>query len=164
MIIRKMKKEDNPKVKKIIQDSLQSLGLAIPGTAYFDPQLNDLHHYYNHLQHASYWVVEMEAEVVGGVGIAPFNEHQDVCELQKLYLSPRAQGLGLGKKLMETALSFASAHYAKCYLETTHELTAACRLYEKYGFTLLNEPLPGSEHSAMDAWYLKDLHHGISST
>jgi putative acetyltransferase len=157
MVIREIKKEDNTKVKKIIQDSLRALGLAIPGTAYFDPQLNDLHQYYANFNHANYWVVEMEGEVVGGIGIAPFNEHDTVCELQKLYLSPKVQGLGLAKKLMETALSFASKHYTKCYLETQHELKAACQLYEKFGFSLLHEPLSGSEHSAMDAWYLKDL-------
>lgn len=155
MVIREMTKEDNAKVKGIIQDSLKSLGLAIPGTAYFDPQLNDLHQYYNNLKHANYWVVEMEGEVVGGIGIAPFNEHDKVCELQKLYLSPTVQGLGLSNKLMETALSFASKHYQKCYLETIHELKTACKLYEKFGFTLLHEPLSGSEHSAMDAWYIK---------
>jgi putative acetyltransferase len=157
MIIREIKKEDNAKVKKIIQDSLKSLGLAIPGTAYFDPQLNDLHQYYTNLKHANYWVVEMEGEVVGGIGIAPFNEQDKVCELQKLYLSPKTQGLGFAKKLMETALSFASKHYTKCYLETQHELKTACILYEKFGFTLLHEPLSGSDHSAMNAWYIKDL-------
>ncbi|MEB2282691.1 GNAT family N-acetyltransferase [Lysinibacillus xylanilyticus] len=157
MIIREIKKEDNAKVKEIIQDSLKSLGLAVPGSAYFDPQLNDLYQYYNNLKHANYWVVELDGEVVGGIGIAPFSEQDKVCELQKLYLSPKAQGLGLSKKLMETALSFASKHYEKCYLETMHELKTACILYEKFGFTLLQEPLPGSEHSAMDAWYLKDL-------
>ncbi|RAS83643.1 GNAT family N-acetyltransferase [Priestia endophytica] len=157
MIIREVKKEDNAKVKEIIQNSLKSLGLAIPGTAYFDPQLNDLHQYYTNLKHANYWVVEMEGEVVGGIGIAPFNEHDNVCELQKLYLTPKTQGLGLAKKLMETALSFASKHYAKRYLETQHELKAACKLYEKFGFTLLPEPLLGSEHSAMNAWYIKPL-------
>jgi putative acetyltransferase len=157
MIIREIKKEDNAKVKEMIQNSLKSLGLAIPGTAYYDPQLNDLHHYYTNLNHANYWVVEVEGEVVGGIGIAPFNEHDKVCELQKLYLTTETQGQGLGKKLMETALSFASKHYKKCYLETTHELKTACILYEKFGFTLLNGPLPGSDHSAMNAWYLKDL-------
>ncbi|MEE3897239.1 GNAT family N-acetyltransferase [Priestia megaterium] len=157
MIIREIKKEDNAKVKEIIQNSLKSLGLAIPGTAYFDPQLNDLHQYYTNLKHANYWVVEIEGEVVGGIGIGPFNEHDNVCELQKLYLTPKTQGLGLAKKLMETALSFASKHYAKCYLETQHELKAACKLYEKFEFTLLPEPLLGSEHSAMNAWYIKEL-------
>ncbi|MEH7110480.1 GNAT family N-acetyltransferase [Bacillus sp. JJ1764] len=157
MIIRNIEKEDNFKIKEIIQDSLKSHGLDIPGTAYFDPQLNDLHQYYHHFKHGNYWVVELEGEVVGGIGIAPFNEQDKVCELQKLYVSPKAQGLGVGKKLMETALSFAAKYYDACYLETTHELQTACRLYEKYGFTLLPEPLPGSDHSAMNAWYLKNL-------
>ena len=157
MIIREMKKEDNAKVKEIIQNSLQSLGLDIPGTAYFDPQLNDLHQYYSSLEHANYWVAEINGEVVGGMGIAPFNGHDEVCELQKLYLSPKAQGLGLSKKLMDVGLSFAAEHYKECYLETMHELKTACILYEKYGFILLPEPLPGSEHSTMDAWYIKSL-------
>ena len=85
MIIREITKDDNARVKEIIQNSLKSLGLAIPGTAFFDPQLNNLHQYYNNLQHAKYWVVEMDGEVVGGIGIAPFTEHNKVCELQKLY-------------------------------------------------------------------------------
>ncbi|MEG8980305.1 GNAT family N-acetyltransferase [Priestia megaterium] len=157
MIIREIKIEDNKKIKEIIQDSLKSLGLDIPGTAYFDPQLNDLYQYYNNLNYAKYWVLEINQEVVGGIGIAPFNEEDKVCELQKLYLSPKTQGLGLAIKLMETALLFASKHYNKCYLETQHELKAACKLYKKFGFKLLFKPLPGSEHSAMDAWYIKSL-------
>lgn len=156
-MIREMKREDNAKVKEIIRASLKSLGLDIPGTAYFDPQLNDLHQYYAELEHANYWVVEVNGEVAGGIGIAPFPGHEGVCELQKLYLSADTQGLGLGKKLMDTALSFASTHYKKCYLETTHDLSAACRLYEKYGFVLLDQPLAGSDHNAMNAWYLKEL-------
>lgn len=158
MYIREINKEDNGKIKEIIQDSLKSLGLAIQGTAYYDPQLNDLNQYYKSLKHASYWVVQLDKEIVGGIGIAPFNDHAQVCELQKLYLVPQAQGLGIAKKLMDTAVSFASQYYTKCYLETKHELKAACSLYEKYGFELLQEPLSGSEHSAMNAWYIKELH------
>lgn len=157
MIIREIQGADNLAVKKIIQKSLESLGLAIPGSAYFDPQLGELCEYYQGLTHANYWVVELDGQVVGGVGIAPFNETEQICELQKLYLIPGVQGRGLSNQLMETALSFAAKYYQKCYLETTHELKAACRLYEKYNFILLQAPLPGSEHSAMDAWYLKEL-------
>jgi len=157
MNIRAIKKEDNAQVKTIIQDSLKSLGLDIPGTAYFDPQLSNLYDYYNNLNHANYWVVELDGEVVGGVGIAPFNEQNKICELQKLYLSPKGQGLGLSNKLMDIALAFASRYYDKCYLETMHQLKTACILYDKYGFSLLNEPLDGSDHSTMNAWYIKDL-------
>lgn len=157
MMIREIKKEDNEKIKTIIQNSLESLNLVIEGTAYFDPQLSNLYHYYINLTNAKYWVVEINGTVVGGVGIAPFNEKEDICELQKLYLAPEAQGLGISKKLMETALFFASKYYKKCYLETTHDLKAACTLYEKFGFKLLNSPITGSEHTAMDTWYLKVL-------
>lgn len=157
MLIREIQMKDNQGIKNIIQNSLESLGLAIPGSAYFDPQLSHLHQYYSSLPHANYWIVEHAGEVMGGVGIAPFNEQAKICELQKLYLSPQAQGLGLANQLMETALAFAQQHYHHCYLETMHELAAACRLYEKFDFISLPAPLEGSEHSAMDAWYLKHL-------
>ena len=157
IIIREIAQHDDAVMKEIIQNSLEAHGLAIPGSAYFDPQLNELSQFYSGLPGACYWVVEMAGMVVGGVGIAPFGETGNVCELQKLYLHPKAQGLGLSRKLMDEALTFATTHYGKCYLETMHSLTTAGILYRNYGFRLLPEPLPGSGHSAMDAWYLKDL-------
>lgn len=157
MIIREIRAQDNAAVAAIIRDSLKAHDLAVPGSAYFDPELDDLHAHYRGLSPAQYWVAETGGEVVGGVGIAPFGAAGTVCELQKLYLRPDVQGRGLSRKLMDTALAFAAEHYRHCYLETTHKLEAACALYEKYGFKPLTQPLPGSEHSAMDAWYLKRL-------
>lgn len=157
MIIREIKREDNQQIKKLIQTSLESLNLDIEGTAYFDPQLNDLYYFYNSLTNAKYWIVEINNRVVGGIGIAPFNEEEEICELQKLYLAPETQGLGIAKKLMSTAIAFANIHYKKCYLETASDLTAACCLYEKFGFKLLDSPINGSEHTAMNTWYLKYL-------
>lgn len=158
VVIRSIQQRDNAAIKAIIQDSLESHGLAIPGSAYFDPQLGDLYGFYEPLPRAHYWVVEVDGRVVGGVGIAPFGVEGSTAELQKLYLASSAQGMGLSHLLMDKALTFAGKYFQQCYLETMHSLKAACALYEKYGFTLLPEPLPGSEHSAMDAWYLKDLH------
>lgn len=155
--IREITEADNLSIKNIIQQSLESFQLDIPGTAYFDPQLDELHAYYGNLPHAKYWVVEMDGKVVGGIGIAPFDEERKICELQKFYVHKEAQGLGLGRKLMETALDFAKKYYSQCYLETHHKLEVAAKIYEKYGFELLSEPIPGSEHSAMDRWYIKKL-------
>ena len=155
--IRKIQPADNQTIKKVIQTSLEKHGLNIPGTAYFDPQLGDLYGYYNGIPNAAYWVVELNGVVVGGIGIAPYDTANSICELQKFYLDDAAQGKGYGKQLMEAALSFAKTHYKQCYLETMHDLKTACILYKKYGFQLLDAPLPGSEHSTMDAWYLKDL-------
>lgn len=153
MIIRNITHSDNLAIKTIIQDALKSRGFDLPGTAYFDPQLADLTSYYAATPNAAYWVLELDGEVVGGVGIAPWQD--GICELQKLYLKDSAQGHGYSNLLMKTALAYAATHYEACYLETLKELDVACRLYEKFGFTLLDQPLPGSEHTAMDAWYLR---------
>lgn len=96
-------------------------------------------------------------EVVGGVGIAPFGQRNGICELQKLYISPEAQGVGLSKKLMKVALDFAKQHYTYCYLETLKKLQTANHLYLKFGFQQLDKALDGSDHNACDAWYIKEL-------
>ena len=157
MCIRKMTAKDNMRVKEIIQTSLEQLGLAIPGSAYFDPQLEHLSEYYQQWEAAAYWVLEVDGVIVGGVGIAPFDTKKSICELQKLYLIPKVQGRGYAKKLMDTALHFAKKHYKYCYLETMQSLEAACKLYVRYQFENLSSPLIGSEHSAMDTWMLKTL-------
>lgn len=157
MIIREISQGDDAAIKAIIQESLESFGLDVPGTAYCDPHLGELSSYYAAIPQSRYWVVESEGEVVGGVGIAPYGDNDKVCELQKLYLDPDVQGQGLSRKLMDTALNFAASHYEQCYLETMQVLATAQVLYEKYGFRSLPEPLPGSEHSAADTWFLKEL-------
>lgn len=158
MHIRAIKEKDNKSMEQIIKRSLESFDLNIPGTAYFDPQLGNLAQFYEQQPNAKYWVVVNEQdEVVGGVGIAPFGMELEICELQKLYIKPEAQGMGLSKKLMKVALDFAKKHYTYCYLETLKKLETANLLYNKLGFQLLEKPLDGSEHNAMDAWYIKEL-------
>jgi len=158
MRIREIKEKDNPIIEQIIKHSLESFGLNIPGTAYFDPHLGRLSQFYERQANATYWVaVNDQDETVGGVGIGPFGQRTSVCELQKLYVAPKAQGMGLAKELMKTALDFAKEHYTHCYLETFEKLEAANRLYDKLGFQQLEKPLEGSEHSACNTWYLKKL-------
>ncbi|SLM84725.1 MULTISPECIES: GNAT family N-acetyltransferase [Vagococcus] len=93
MLVREITQTDNQSVKKLIQSSLKKLGFDKPGTAYYDPELNDLYTFYKTRNKAMYWVVEEEGKIVGGVGIAPFKDN--ICELQKLYVSPEIQGKGL---------------------------------------------------------------------
>src|SRR5699024_3500327 len=112
MIIREIEEKDNQKMVQIIKRTMQWSGLDIPGTAYFDPQLSHLAEFYKNEPNAKYWVaVDEEGHVVGGVGIGPFGQENDVGELQKLYVIPEAQGKGLAKKLMEVALDFVREHY-----------------------------------------------------
>lgn len=156
MRLREMVQADNPKVKRLVQVTLEGIGFDKPGTAYVDPELGHLYDYYQANQPANYWVIEEQGEIIGGVGIAPYNE-EGVCELQKMYVAKPYQGQGLAKQLIEEALTFAKGHYNVCYLETHTELTVAYHLYESFGFTLLERPLEGTVHSAMDRWYMKEL-------
>ncbi|KKB34356.1 GNAT family N-acetyltransferase [Bacillus thermotolerans] len=158
MHIREIEEKDNKVIEQVIKHSLESFHLNIPGTAYFDPQLSSLAQFYKQQSNAKYWVaVNEQGEVVGGVGIAPFGQKTEVCELQKLYIKPEAQGMGLSKQLMGVALDFAREHYIYCYLETSKRLQAANSLYTKSGFRPLERALDGSEYNAMDAWYMKEL-------
>ncbi|WP_368901251.1 GNAT family N-acetyltransferase [Oceanobacillus oncorhynchi] len=157
VLIREIEAKDDKAMEAIIKRSLEKHHLDHEGTAYTDPQLAELSSYYQARPKDKYWVMELDGEVVGGVGIGIYNEKQSICELQKLYLAPSAQGKGLSRNLMKTALDYASVHFKQCYLETRHELEAASSLYEKYGFQSLEKPLEGSEHSAMDRWYIKVL-------
>ncbi|WP_042222246.1 GNAT family N-acetyltransferase [Oceanobacillus manasiensis] len=158
MIIREIEAKDNQRMEHIIKRSLESFDLDIPGTAYYDPQLASLAQFYQQQTKANYWVAVNEQDVVvGGVGIGPYSQTADVCELQKLYIAPEAQGIGLSRKLMDVALTYAKEHYSYCYLETLDKLEVANSLYNKLGFELLDKALEGSDHDAMDAWYIKKL-------
>lgn len=161
MRIRPIEPRDDAAVYNLVQSSLEAVGLDIPGTAYVDPQLDHLAEYYAGVEHAQYWVVDSDGQVVGGVGIAPVAGAVQVCELQKLYVARDHRGRGYATQLLDTALAFAARYYARCYLETHTKLTVARALYDRYGFTPLDGPLPGGEHSAMDCWAIEDLtnHH-----
>lgn len=156
MKLRTIESKDNGAVKMLIQKSLESFGLDIPGTAYFDPQLADLTGDYA-VEAAAYWVVEEDGNILACGGYGPFKGDGSICELQKLYVAKHAQGKGLSKLLMDQILLTAKDHYQQIYLETTSKLAVANVLYQKYEFQKLDQPLPGSEHGTMDVWYLRDL-------
>lgn len=144
----------------IIRDSLAANDLAIPGTAYFDPELNNLSKFYSISPKRKYFVVISETgTVLGGAGIAEFAGSYDCAELQKLYLADSAKGHQLGYALIKTVEAFAiKSGYKKLYLETHHSLSAAIHIYEKAGFKKLYKPLPGSIHSSMDIFFIKSIH------
>ena len=71
----------------IVRAALKEHGLDKPGTAYFDASLDHLSAYYDRPGRAYYVLLDGET-VVGGVGVAEFEDLPGCCELQKLYLAP----------------------------------------------------------------------------
>lgn len=157
MNIRPIQMKDNGSIEEIIRNCLIEFGGNRAGLAWEDDSLHDLYHYYNIEKNRAYWIVEEEGQVLGGCGIAAFAGQDNICELQKMYLSKSTRGSGIASELLRVALDFAKLYYDKCYLETLQNMSAANRFYTKYGFEILGSPLAGSEHFACDAWYIKDL-------
>ncbi|HPI99340.1 MAG TPA: hypothetical protein PK268_03675 [Enterococcus sp.] len=74
MHIRPIQEKDNAAIANIIRENLEYYHLDVPGTAYFDSELDQLSHFYS-LPNAAYWVLVENEQVLGGVGVAPFKEH-----------------------------------------------------------------------------------------
>lgn len=85
---RKIENADNAQIAKIIRSNLEKLHLNLPGTAYFDPELDHLSDYYNSKPEKRTYFVALDenGKIIGGVGIAEFDGIDDCAELQKLYL------------------------------------------------------------------------------
>ena len=155
--IREIEEKDNKDIENIIRTCLIEFGANHDGTAWADPDLGRFSEIYN-TEGNKYWVaIDENDKLVGGVGIGKLEGVEGVCELQKMYCVPEARGTGVAHKLMEIALIYAKKYYSRCYLETLENMVAAQKLYEKYGFTRIYEPLVKTEHFACDVRYIKEL-------
>lgn len=158
-MIRQIREDDDKALAEIIRKNLEKFHLDIPGTVYFDPELNHLSRYYTgDPGKRAYFVVEDgQGQVLGGIGIDCFPGFENCAEIQKLYLSEEAKGRGLGKKLLKTAEKYAvGAGYQNLYLETHTNLEIAIHLYEKAGFHEIEKPQV-VQHNTMDLFMLKAL-------
>ena len=156
---RQVQPSDNPTLKYLVQNGLKSNGLAIPGTAYFDPNLDDLCGYYmDQPGKRNYFVaVNSEGRVVGGCGVDVFEGLEDCAELQKLYVADDYHGHGIATRLVKMVEEEAKRlGYGKIYIETHSNLQAALKLYEKEGYTLIDRP-PYAVHETMDRFLIKEL-------
>lgn len=158
-IIRPITSADNPKIAAIIRENLEHYHLNLPGTAYFDKELDALSRFYNaRPEQRGYFIAADEQDhVLGGGGIAEFAGFAHCAEIQKLYLSDAAKGRGLGRQLMQTLEDFArSLGYQMLYLETHTNLETAIHLYEKLGFQQIPKP-DCVLHDTMNRFYAKRL-------
>src|ERR1051325_5981853 len=156
--IRPIRQSDNPFLSKIVKDTLKEFGANHPNTVYYDPTTDALYEMFQK-KGAGYFVAEIDNEIVGGGGIYPTDGlPTDTCELVKMYLLPHARGTGLGRTLIEKSIAFAEeSGYKNIYLETMPELKQALKVYAKFGFEYLKEPMGNSGHTGCSLWMLKKL-------
>ena len=81
------------------------------------------------------WIAERDGENIGCVFLV--KESEDVARLRLFLVTPKARGLGIGRRLIDETIQFARrTGYRKITLWTHKVLAAARHIYEDAGFKL----------------------------
>lgn len=89
-------------------------------------------------------LVSLVDSEIAGMAWARFNSPKDhIVHLYQMWVSPDFRGIGVARRLLDTALQWASLHGANCVrLGVTCGDTPARRLYDSTGFVPIGEPEP----------------------
>ena len=130
--LRPANNKDCEKVTELVYSILQEYNLK-PDPAGTDADIRDIEQSYFRRGGAFYVLEEENGSVIGAYGLYPVDKA--TCELRKMYLRSSYRSKGLGKLLLEDALSKArQMGFKKITLETASVLKEAISLYKSYGF------------------------------
>jgi putative acetyltransferase len=119
-------------VKTLVFTVLGEYGLK-PDPACTDVDLDNIERSYLARGGVFRVLEDRNGSIIGSYGLYPMET--GTCELRKMYLCRDYRGRGLGRRLLEDALTVArQSGFAKMTLETASVLKEAIRLYERYGF------------------------------
>jgi len=88
------------------------------------------------------WIAEHAGRPVGSIAIQHDHGRRGWAKLRWYFVEAEARGMGVGRRLMQTALRFArQAGYEGVALWTVDDLHAARRVYEASGFALAEQTI-----------------------
>jgi putative acetyltransferase len=129
-VIRHVTEADVPAVIRLVTDSLAEFGLAFGVGAATD---DALHHLPGSYASGAFWVAYDGDTLVGTAGVFPVAPA--TYELRKMYLRTAARGLGLGRRLLDTAVAWTrAAGGTHLVLDTMEKMERAIAFYEAHGF------------------------------
>ncbi len=130
--IRRATNEDCAAVQAIVFAALREHGLT-PEPEATDADLFDFERHYFTRGGCFHVITDNSGNVVGSVGLFPIDAR--TIELRKMYLAPEHRRRGLGKRLLDHAISEARRMGFKVLtLETQSSLKTAIAMYTRYGF------------------------------
>lgn len=137
--------------KAIIEEYAASLGIDLC-FQHFPEEIADLAKIYRPLS-GCLLLARSDAEIVGCVAVR--SRDTGTCEMKRLYVKPQYQGMGLGKRLAESAIQYArKLGYARMVLDTLPSMIQAQALYGSLGFREVegyySNPLEGVRYLAID--------------
>jgi putative acetyltransferase len=144
--------KDCDKIASLVYGILKEYDLK-PDPTLTDADIKDIEQSYIEQGGTFYVLEEKDGSIVGAYGL--YAVESRTCELRKMYLHRSYRGKGLGKFLMESALSEARRlGFKKIVLETASVLKEAIALYKSYGFV---EYQPDHLSSRCDQAYKLEL-------
>jgi putative acetyltransferase len=133
--LRRATNEDGPSVWALISQVLASYGICVNAQT-TDQDLTDLEGNF-WARGGVFFVLLAEDIIIGTVALR--RESPPACELCRMYLAAGHRGQGLGRRLLEHALSEARTRgFKEMHLKTASVLKEAISLYERAGF----RPMP----------------------
>jgi len=143
---------DRESITRLVFDVLEEYDLK-PDPSSTDADLNDIESSYFE-RGGTFLVLEANNDsIIGAYGLHPMENR--TCELRKMYLHKAYRKQGLGKFLLEDALSRArQLRFKTMILETASVLKEAIALYKSYGFV---EYTPDHLSSRCDQAYALEL-------
>jgi putative acetyltransferase len=150
--LRRANNKDCENIVDLVYGILREYDLE-PDPACTDVDIQDIESSYFD-RGGTFFVLETEdGTTIGAYGLYPVEEH--MCELRKMYLQKAYRGKGLGRFLLEDALSKArQLGFERMVLETASVLKEATALYKSYGLVEYN---PQHMSSRCDQAYLLEL-------
>lgn len=140
IVIRQATNDDCERVIKLVSSVLDEFQLPFePGSK--DADLADIEKMY--IQAGGWFEVieDQSGRLLGSYGLFPLNDI--TCELRKMYFLREIRGLGLGREILERAVSQGRRlGFKTIVLETISVLERAIHLYQRFGFvpTTMDHP------------------------